>query len=120
MKKLLGSLFIFLTVSAHAQKDFEGMIKYMSVDRMSGWNDDDKKNNDTDFIRMYFIPGKILIRHDDPKTKEDLLIIFDSAKTYTLNRIERTYTSKRLSKTPAQTPATKELIAGYMTTPDAV
>lgn len=114
MKKIFFAIAVVLSLSVHAQKDFEGSIKYRVIGKSP---EPDDKKNDNNEIRIYFTPGKILIRQTEGINKDDLLIIFDSAKVYMLDRNEKTYTVKRLRQRKSTPVLAKETILGYSATP---
>jgi len=113
MKYIIVILFTCIAVSALAQKEFEGMIRYeaSSPDTRYG------KTKITEEIKMFFTPGKILLRSNRHNELEDILILLDSAQSITINPQNKTYDVKKLRERKPEPVATEEIIAGYNATP---
>lgn len=80
-----------------------------------------EENPDSSELKMYFTPGRIFIKSSKGGKlggeEDDILIILDSAKIYSINNQERTFSVKKLREVNPMPPATKEIIAGYKCTP---
>lgn len=68
-------------------------------------------------IKIFFTAGKILLQTTRKGENEKILILIDSAQVITLNMEEKTYDIKKLRERKPQPVATKEIIAGYISTP---
>ncbi len=113
MKYLITTLLALITLQATAQKDFEGVIRYKLISPEGKGED----RSDTFEIKIHFAPGRLLLKTTKEREKEDILVILDSAKTYELNKTEKTYRAKRLTTSSPFAPAGKEMVEGYTTTP---
>lgn len=119
---LFWLLTLSATINTAAQKDFEGIIRYTASPEESSFDSNDSNDHpkkDSVKITIAFIPGKILIRTDKGgnMSEENILILIDSAKVYTLNKYNKTYRVKRLLTNRPMEPAVKEIIAGYSGSP---
>lgn len=115
MKKIIVGCLVFLTtLTVAAQKDFEGMIRY----KLTSPEGLDEEREESFEMKIFFTPGKILMQSQkEGDDDEDILVLFDSAKIYMLKRPDKTYRAKKLWVLTPSTPAQKETIAGYKTTP---
>jgi len=109
MKYLFICFFIFQFVLLHAQKDFEGMIRYRTKDA---------RETETAEVKIFFTPGKILFHTDNgpEKGEERTLVLLDAARIYEFNMKEKKYRVKKL-KAIKRFVAIPERIAGYRATP---
>ncbi|MGC4104442.1 hypothetical protein [Ferruginibacter sp.] len=112
MKKLfLSTVIICLAVFAKAQQDFQGEIVY----KLHA-SEEDKPDAE---LKAFFGNRKIklLFKEKAEYDNDALLIILDSAATFTLNADHKTFKKKLLSiKTPMDAPQ-KRMIAGYTALP---
>lgn len=118
MKKIFLIVALFCATASNAQKDFEGMIRYKatsSYDRMK--NDNEKP--DTSEIIVFFTRGRLKTIVDKSEGGETKLIILDSAKSYILNKEEKTYQEKNLIKRKQTMFPDKENILGYTATEES-
>ncbi len=106
MKQLLSVLALVFSLHVFAQKDFEGMIRYTVTDNFD--RGDDEVKHETNSIRIFFTPGKILIKMHEEETPMDLLLILDSAKSYRINHKTKTYFAKYLHVRPLE-PGKKQI-----------
>ncbi len=103
--------------TASAQKDFEGVIKYRIITPSS---EGEKEKADSMMITVFFAPRKILMKTnigDDKGEENDILVLLDSAKVFTIDTKEKTYRVKKLKESVPFTSVGKETIAGYSGTP---
>lgn len=119
MKYFVIVCLVFLSVhNASAQKDFEGVIKYKVITPEGSIDDRDK--SDSIQITVFFAPGKMLMKNNKggaENEEDDVLIIFDSAKIYTLNKTDKTYRVKKLRELAPLANRGNEVIAGHTATP---
>jgi len=115
MKRILFISLLLGFLTTHAQTDFEGWVYYKSNPDKSGDGSDNK--TDSVEITIGFTRGRILINTGIRKNQEALLIVFDSAKIYSLNRQDKTYYSRKLRTKKPIPPAQPLQIAGYTATP---
>jgi hypothetical protein len=115
MKYIIASVLCFITLTVLAQKDFEGMVRYKIT--TPGHSDTDEKVNDTVELKIFFTPGKLLLRSNKKESDEDILVVFDSSKVFFFNKKEHTYRTKKLHITKPMAPAQRKMIAGYQSTP---
>lgn len=100
---------------ASAQKDFEGMIRYRSI---TVFRDDDEVNKpDTADIIVLFAPSKLSITFNRKEESNTNILLLDSAKSYTLDKEDKTYRVKRLRKMVTDPAPIKETILGYPVSP---
>lgn len=114
---ILFSTFLLLYSLANAQQDFEGMIRYKSSPEKEMYIRDITDNKDSMEINIWFTRGKILIRNISKDPTEDILVLIDSGKVYTIDRKEKTYRVKKLHVRKPSTPAEVLQIAGYRSSP---
>lgn len=100
-------------ITASAQKDFEGVIKYKII---SSDASEEKGMVDSIHLTAFFSPGKMLMKTNKDE-EEDILVLLDSGKVYKLNKDDKTYRVKKLRETTAPVSSSSEMIAGYMATP---
>lgn len=117
MKKILLFSLLFTCLAGQAQPDFEGWVYYKTSPERHIYIDQLEKSGDSMDIQIGFSNRKILIRNNTKSRYEDLLIILDSAKSYTLDHKNKTYSSRKLKVVNPLTPATIMNIAGYRCTP---
>lgn len=114
---IVFSAFLLLCSLANAQQDFEGMIRYKSSPEKEMYVRDITDNKDSMEINIWFTKGKILIRNISKDPAEDILVLIDSGKVYTIDRSEQTYRVKKLHVRKPSTPAEVLQIAGYRSSP---
>ncbi len=114
---IVFSAFLLFCSLANAQQDFEGMIRYKSSPEKEMYIRDITDNKDSMEINIWFTKGKILIRNISKDPSEDILVLIDSGKVYTIDRDEKTYRVKKLHLRKPTAPAEPQQIAGYRSTP---
>ena len=93
------------------------MIRYKSSPEKEMYIRDITDNKDSMEINIWFTKGKILIRNISKDPAEDILVLIDSGKVYTIDRDEKTYRVKKLHVRKPTAPAEVIQIAGYRSTP---
>lgn len=113
MKSLLAILlFVFAAAVANAQKNFQGEITY----RLHASTGDKEDAG----LKILFGANKLKLRFREKEEyeKEELIVLLDSAATFTVNREAKTYNKKMLLvNTPSTKQFSKRSFAGYLSTP---
>jgi hypothetical protein len=116
MKVIVLFFLLLCCIISHSQKNFEGWIHYKASPEKEFYTEGVRNKGDSMDIRIGFTKGKILIR-SSKDSEEDLLILLDSAKFYTLDHKNKSYSSRKMNVTKPGKPATVLTIAGYQCTP---
>ncbi len=115
---LLTTVFFLFSFSlTHAQAGFEGMIRYKASPEKDFFEKEKAEIKDSMEINIWFTKGKILIRNLTKSSEEDILVLIDSAKIYTINREDETYRVKKLRERKVASPPEVIQIAGYRSSP---
>ncbi|MBI5371495.1 MAG: hypothetical protein HZA79_05655 [Sphingobacteriales bacterium] len=111
----LTACFLLSTFFINAQQDFEGMIRY----KASPEKDLSRENSNPDSleITILFSRGKIRIVNTMNSEKDDILVLIDSAKSYTLDKKRKTFGVKRLRENRPPETLLPLTIAGYACSP---
>ena len=116
MKAIFLCLLLLSWIMSYSQKSFEGWIHYKATPEKEYSIEGIKDKGDSLVIQIGFTKGKILIR-SSKESEEDLLIFLDSAKLYTLDHKNNSYSSRKMNVSKPGIPATALTIAGYHCTP---
>jgi len=102
---------ICITVTASAQKNFQGEITY----KLHAENEDKPDAE----LKIIFGSNKLKIRFKEKEDydNDELIIRLDSAATYTINREAKNFKKKMLVFSSPVQAAGKKTVAGYSTTP---
>ncbi|MEP7254663.1 MAG: hypothetical protein ABI666_02750 [Ferruginibacter sp.] len=110
-KSLILLISFFIVVSVNAQKNFQGEITY----RLHVSNEEKADAE----LKILFGVNKLKLRFKEKEDydKEGLIVVFDSAAIFIVNKETKTYTRKPLHTNAPAKHFSKKSFAGYSSTP---